>query len=46
MAFANRLRLAVVSPRERARDGEQALKGAAEQFDTDARRIDPRSERR
>jgi hypothetical protein len=32
--------------RARTRDGEQALRGAAEQFDTDARRIDPMSERR
>jgi hypothetical protein len=35
-----------LAKRARTRDGEQALRGAAEQFDTDARRIDPMSERR
>lgn len=35
-----------LAKRARTRDGERALKGAAEQFDKDARRIDPVSERR
>lgn len=35
-----------LAKRARTRDGEQALRGAAEQFDNDARRVDPRSERR
>lgn len=35
-----------LAKRARTREGKQALHGAAEQFDTDARRIDPLSERR
>ena len=35
-----------LSKRARTPAGSTALKAVAEQFDTDARRIDPRSERR
>lgn len=35
-----------LSSRARTGAGATALKSVAEQFDTDARRIDPRSERR
>lgn len=35
-----------LATRARTGSGSTALKAVAEQFDTDARRIDPRSERR
>jgi hypothetical protein len=35
-----------LAKRARTKSGSTALNGAAEQFDIDARRIDPRSERR
>jgi hypothetical protein len=35
-----------LAKRARTRHGERALEGAAEQFDKDARRIDPMGERR